>query len=215
MKLFVGLGNPGKKYARNRHNFGFMAADSIASDYGFTTWRKKFHGSLCEGTLDGIRTLLLKPQTFMNESGRSVRAAAEYFGINPCDIVVFHDEIDLPLTKVRTKIGGGNAGHNGLKSIDRHIGSDYRRVRLGINHPGERDLVHRHVLADFSLQEKDQVERVLNGVSAGALALAAGREDQFLCSIDQIAHEQPGTDRAKVSRQSKTFGTLARFLGLR
>ncbi|MDR9393688.1 MAG: aminoacyl-tRNA hydrolase, partial [Roseovarius sp.] len=135
MQLFVGLGNPGAKYERNRHNIGFMALDRIAADHGFAAWRQRFQGQLAEGRLDGDKMLLLKPQTYMNLSGQSVGEAMRFFKLGPNDVTVFHDELDLAPGKVRVKQGGGHAGHNGLRSIHQHIGADYRRVRLGIGHP--------------------------------------------------------------------------------
>ena len=163
MILFVGLGNPGRGYAGNRHNIGFMAIERIARASGAPPFRAKFHSLLSEAALDGARVALLMPQTFMNESGRAVGDAARYLKIEPRDIVVFHDELDLPARKVRVKTGGGNAGHNGLKSITAHIGNDYRRVRLGIGHPGDRALVHNHVLGDFAKADAGWVEARLLG----------------------------------------------------
>ena len=150
MRLFVGLGNPGAKYAQNRHNIGFMAVEEIARRHGFAPWRRRFQGETSEGTLDRERVVLLKPATYMNESGRAVQEAANFFKIAAGDITVFQDELELPAAKVRVKVGGGIAGHNGLRSITSHIGNDYRRVRLGIGHPGIKELVHHHVLSDFA-----------------------------------------------------------------
>ncbi len=150
MKLFVGLGNPGDEYARNRHNVGFMCVDRIAAAHGFGPWKKKFQGFACEGEIAGERVLLLKPQTYMNESGRSVGEAARFLKIAEADIVVFYDEIDLAPGKLKVKTGGGNAGHNGLRSISAHLGNDYVRVRIGVGHPGNKELVARWVLNDFA-----------------------------------------------------------------
>ena len=150
MRLFVGLGNPGAKYQGNRHNIGFMVLDDIARRHGFGPWRRRFQGETSEGTLAGERVILLKPMTFMNESGRSVQEASAYLKISLGDIAAFHDELELPFAKVRVKVGGGIAGHNGLRSISAHVGNDYRRVRLGIGHPGAKELVHNHVLGDFA-----------------------------------------------------------------
>ncbi len=136
MRLFVGLGNPGAKYAHNRHNIGFMVVDEIARRHGFAPWRRRFQGETAEGTLDRERVVLLRPATFMNESGRAVQEAANFFKLAAGEIIVFQDELELPAGKVRVKVGGGIAGHNGLRSISSHIGNDYRRVRLGIGHPG-------------------------------------------------------------------------------
>ena len=150
MRLFVGLGNPGAQYAHNRHNIGFMAVDEIARRHGFAPWRRRFQGETAEGTLDRERVLLLKPMTFMNESGRAVQEAAQFLQARGRRDPVFHDELDLPAGKLRVKLGGGIAGHNGLRSISAHVGNDYRRVRIGIGHPGDKELVHGHVLSDFA-----------------------------------------------------------------
>lgn len=154
MLLFVGLGNPGQSYAQNRHNIGFMAVDEIATRHGFGPWRAKFQGQVAEGKIGAKKAMLLKPQTYMNESGRSVGELIRFYKIDPPDIIVFHDELDLPGGKVRVKTAGGHGGHNGLKSIDAHIGKDYHRVRMGIGHPGQKDRVHGHVLSDFSKAEQ-------------------------------------------------------------
>src|SRR5437660_7990791 len=153
MRLIVGLGNPGSRYARNRHNIGFMAAEAIARRYGFPAFRSRFKGELSEGVIGGQRRLLLCPQTFMNASGESVLAAMRFYKIGPAEIVVIHDELDLRPGKVRVKRGGGNAGHNGLRSIDAMIGPDYWRIRIGIGHPGVRELVHPYVLQNFTEDE--------------------------------------------------------------
>src|SRR5262245_1550340 len=150
MLLFAGLGNPEARYARNRHNIGFMAVDEIHRVHRAAPWRARFQGLASEALIDGERVLLLKPQTYMNESGRSVAEAARFFKIPLADIVVVHDERDLPPAKLRMKTGGGNAGHNGLRSITAHIGNDYRRARLGIGHPGDKTVVHPYVLSDFA-----------------------------------------------------------------
>ena len=179
MRLFVGLGNPGSKYQGNRHNIGFMVLDELARRHGFAPWRRRFQGETSEGTLDGERIILLKPLTFMNDSGRSVQEAASFFKISPGDIAVFHDELELVFAKVRVKVGGGIAGHNGLRSISAHVGNDYRRVRLGIGHPGVKELVHNHVLSDFAKAERPQLEALINAVSDNAALLADGRDSTF------------------------------------
>ena len=171
MVLLVGLGNPGPQYAKNRHNIGFMAVDEIVQRYGFGPWRRRFHGQTSEGLLGGRRTFALKPETYMNESGRSVAAAARYYRLEPEDVIVLYDEIDLEAGKVRCKQGGGNAGHNGLRSIDSHLGRNYVRVRLGIGHPGDRDRVSSHVLGDFSKSDLVWVEKVIEAVSDALPAL--------------------------------------------
>lgn len=183
MKLFVGLGNPGASYARNRHNIGFMALDRIASDHGFGPWRGKFQAKIAEGTLEGEKVLLLKPETFMNLSGNAVGAAAKFYKLAPADIVVFHDELDLAPAKVRVKTGGGHAGHNGLRSIHAAIGPDYGRVRIGIGHPGHKDAVSGYVLHDFPKAEEDRIGDLLRGLSDGAPGLAAGDTARFLNAV--------------------------------
>ena len=185
MKLFVGLGNVGGEYARNRHNIGFMAVDRIAEAHRFGPWRKKHRGEIAEGRLGEARVLLLKPHTMMNLSGESVADAARFLKIAPAEITVFHDEIDLAPAKVRLKQGGGHAGHNGLRSIHAHIGPDYARVRLGVGHPGDKNRVAGYVLHDFAKQEADWLEAVLEGCAEGAPALAAGDEAGFLNAIQR------------------------------
>jgi PTH1 family peptidyl-tRNA hydrolase len=179
MRLFVGLGNPGAKYAANRHNIGFMAIDEIARRHGFAPWRRRFQGETAEGTLDRERVILLRPLTFMNDSGRAVQEAANFFKLAPADIAVFHDELELPAAKVRVKVGGGIAGHNGLRSISAHVGNEYRRVRLGIGHPGIKELVHGHVLSDFSKSDRPWVEALMDAVADNAALLADGRDSSF------------------------------------
>ena len=179
MKLFVGLGNPGPKYAGNRHNIGFMALDGIAADHGFAPWRAKFQGQVSEGRLGGEKVVLLKPETFMNNSGQSVGEAMRFYKLAPADIVVFHDEIDLAPGKLRVKTGGGHAGHNGLRSLHAHIGDDYGRVRIGVGHPGHKDAVATFVLKDFSKADQDWLDDMLRGISDGAPHLADGDAGRF------------------------------------
>jgi PTH1 family peptidyl-tRNA hydrolase len=179
MRLFVGLGNPGSKYQGNRHNIGFMAVDDIARRHGFAPWRRRFQGETSEGTLDGERVILLKPATYMNESGRAVAEAANFFKLGQGDIVVFHDELDLPPAKLRIKTGGGHAGHNGLRSISAHVGNDYHRVRFGIGHPGIKELVHAYVLSDFAKAERPWVEALCEAVADNAALIATGKEGTF------------------------------------
>jgi PTH1 family peptidyl-tRNA hydrolase len=179
MRLFVGLGNPGSRYARNRHNVGFMAVDAIARAHGAAPWRQRFQGSTAEAVLGGERVLLLKPGTYMNESGRAVAEAQRFFKIALGDVVVFHDELDLPSGKLRVKVGGGNAGHNGLRSITAQCGNDYRRVRLGIGHPGHKDLVHPYVLSDFAKAEEPWVEDLCRACAEFAPLLAKGDDASF------------------------------------
>jgi peptidyl-tRNA hydrolase, PTH1 family len=179
MRLFVGLGNPGAKYGANRHNIGFAVVDEIARRHGFAPWRRRFQGETAEGTLDGERVVLLRPATFMNESGRAVQEAANFFKLAVGDITVFQDELELPPGKVRVKVGGGIAGHNGLRSISSHIGNDYRRVRLGIGHPGVKELVHGYVLSDFAKDERPWVEALREAIADNAGLLATGRDSTF------------------------------------
>ena len=179
MKLWVGLGNPGAKYAGNRHNIGFMALDRIAADHGFAPWRSKFQGELAEGLLAGGKVLLLKPMTFMNLSGQSVAEAVRFHKLALTDITVFHDEIDLAPGRLRVKTGGGHAGHNGLRSIHAHLGEGYHRVRLGVGHPGHKDAVAHYVLHDFARADRDWLDPLLQGISEGAPALATGDAARF------------------------------------
>ena len=183
MQLWVGLGNPGAKYAGNRHNIGFMALDRIAADHGFGPWRARFQGQVSEGRFGSARVVLLKPETFMNLSGQSVRAAADFYKIPVEEITVFHDELDLAPGKCRHKTGGGHAGHNGLRSIHQHLGADYTRVRLGIGHPGDKARVAGYVLSDFAKAEADQLDDLMRGLSDGAPALAAGEVQKFLNAV--------------------------------
>ena len=180
MKLFIGLGNPGVNYALNRHNIGFMVMDQIANDHSFGPWRDKFKGRLCEGKLNSKKVLLLKPTTYMNLSGQSVEAAAHFYKLNADQITVFHDELDLAPNKLRIKQGGGHAGHNGLRSIHSHLGSDYVRVRLGIGHPGQKDLVSSYVLHNFSKAEQEQLALLLEGISDGILQLVDDNPSEFM-----------------------------------
>jgi peptidyl-tRNA hydrolase, PTH1 family len=179
MRLFVGLGNPGAKYAHNRHNIGFMAIGEIARRHGFAPWRRRFQGETTEGTLDGERVVLLRPATFMNESGRAVQEAVSFFKLPPNETTVFQDELELPPAKVRVKVGGGIAGHNGLRSISAHIGNDYRRVRLGIGHPGVKELVHGYVLSDFAKDERPWVQTLCEAIADNAGLLVANRDSTF------------------------------------
>ncbi|MGR3464090.1 aminoacyl-tRNA hydrolase [Limimaricola sp.] len=183
MKLFVGLGNPGGKYAQNRHNIGFMAVDRIAADHGFSPWRAKFQGEVAEGRLGSEKVLLLKPMTFMNLSGQSVGEAARFHKIDSTDITVLHDEIDLAPGRIKTKAGGGHAGHNGLRSIHQHLGPHYDRVRMGVGHPGHKDAVPGYVLKDFPKADEGWLDDMLRGVSDGAAALAAGDAARFLNAV--------------------------------
>ncbi len=179
MLLFVGLGNPGAKYAGNRHNVGFMAVEAIAKAHRFGPFRRKFQGVFVEGEIARERVLLLLPGTYMNESGRAVAEAARFYKIAIGDIVVFHDEVDLAPAKVRVKVGGGVAGHNGLRSITAHVGNDYRRVRVGIGHPGDKNLVERYVLTDFAKDERPMFEALIDIIAENAPLLARREDARF------------------------------------
>jgi len=183
VKLWVGLGNPGAKYAGNRHNIGFMALDRIAADHGFGPWKKAHQGLVSEGRLGAEKVVLLKPETFMNLSGQAVRSAVDFWKLSPGDVTVFHDELDLAPGKCRVKQGGGHAGHNGLRSIHGHLGEAYGRVRLGIGHPGHKDAVAGYVLHDFPKADQDWLDDLLRGISDGAAALAEGDGTRFLNAV--------------------------------
>lgn len=185
MILLTGLGNPGEKYAHNRHNIGFMAVDEIADRFEFGPERVKHQGLLREGRIGTEKALILKPQTFMNESGRSVAAVAQFYKIDEADIIVFHDELDLVPGKIRTKTGGGHAGHNGLRSIHAHLGPDYRRVRLGIGHPGDKSKVAGYVLRDFPKADQDWIGPLLASIGAEATWLAKGEDQRFQTAVAQ------------------------------
>jgi peptidyl-tRNA hydrolase, PTH1 family len=179
MRLVVGLGNPGTEHVGNRHNIGFMVVQEIARRHGFPPWRRRFQGVATEGPIGSERVLLLLPGTYMNESGRAVGDAAHFYKLALPDIVVVHDEVDLPPGKVRVKAGGGIAGHNGLRSISAHVGNDYRRVRIGVGHPGDKELVHRHVLGDFAKAERPWVEALTGVIADNADLLARGEDATF------------------------------------
>lgn len=180
MHLIVGLGNPGEKYRNNRHNVGFMAVDAIARRHSFPPWREKFQGLVSEGTLGGEKTLLLKPLTFMNSSGDSVQAATKFYKLTPADVTVIYDELDLVPGKARIKVGGGNGGHNGLRSIDPQIGTGYRRVRLGIGHPGSKDAVIHWVLADFSKADGEWLNPLLLALADNAELLVSSDDNSLM-----------------------------------
>lgn len=201
MRLVVGLGNPGTRYARNRHNVGFMAVDAIARRHRFPAFRNRFKGEVSEAPIAGERRLLLKPQTFMNDSGESVAAAARFFKIAPEDIVVIHDEIDLRPGKLRVKRGGGNAGHNGLRSIDPLIGPDYWRVRIGVGHPGVKELVQPYVLQNFAADEvAEWVEPLLEAVAETIPLLLAGAPDAFMSEVARRLGPEPAPVAAAPAR---------------
>ncbi|WP_333818268.1 aminoacyl-tRNA hydrolase [Tabrizicola sp.] len=205
MKLWVGLGNPGAKYAMNRHNIGFMAVDRIAADHGFSPWRKAFQGLVSEGRLGTDKVALLKPETFMNLSGQSVQAAVAFWKLPLADLTVFHDELDLAPAKLRLKQGGGHAGHNGLRSIHAHLGDAYARIRLGIGHPGHKDAVAAYVLHDFAKADADWLEDLLRGISEGAEALASGDTQKFLNAVSlRTAPPRSSTTKEKPEAPAPT-----------
>ncbi len=200
MKLFVGLGNPGAEHALNRHNVGFMAVDAIAAAHDFPAWRKRFQGAVAEGRLGRAPVLLLKPATFMNESGRAVGEALRFYKLKLDDVIVFHDELDLTPGKVRVKIGGGVAGHNGLRSITAHIGNDYVRVRIGIGHPGSKELVTRYVLHDFPKADYAWLEPLLGAVADDAHLLADGGNDKFQSRVAHAMQSDTGAEEEPPAR---------------
>ncbi len=206
MKLFVGLGNPGAKYARHRHNVGFMALDRIAARHDFGSWRRRFQGETAEARLGGERVVLLKPTTYMNDSGQSVGEAQRFLKIPLDNIYVFHDEIDLAPGKLKVKTGGGNAGHNGLRSISAHIGNDYQRVRIGVGHPGVKDAVAHYVLRDFAKAEHAWLDPLLDAMAAAAPFLAKGDSARFLSQValEMRAEEaETKTPREAARREEK------------
>jgi PTH1 family peptidyl-tRNA hydrolase len=194
MLLLVGLGNPGARHAGNRHNIGFMAIEAIARRHGITPWRRRFQGLAAEGNVGAERALLLLPGTFMNDSGRAVAEAAKFYKVGLGDIVVFHDELDLPPAKLRIKVGGGNAGHNGLRSITAHMGNEYKRARMGIGHPGNKDIVHSYVLSDFAKSERPWVETMCEAIADNAELLARGEDSSFQNKI-HLAMTAKGFDK--------------------
>ncbi|MFU0507095.1 aminoacyl-tRNA hydrolase [Pseudaminobacter sp. NGMCC 1.201702] len=200
MLLFAGLGNPGAKYANNRHNVGFMAADAIARRHDFSPWSKKFQGQVAEGTLAGEKIILLKPQTFMNLSGQSVGEAMRFYKLQPADLTVFYDELDLVAGKVRVKTGGGAGGHNGIRSIDQHCQKDYRRVRIGIGHPGVKEMVHGHVLGDFAKADGEWLDPLLTAIADHAGLLAKGDDNGFMNKLTLAMQEAATPGQAVAER---------------
>ncbi|MEQ8306468.1 MAG: aminoacyl-tRNA hydrolase [Hoeflea sp.] len=203
MLLIAGLGNPGPQYAKNRHNVGFMAADAIARRHSFSGFSKKFRGEIAEGMLAGEKALILKPMTFMNLSGDSVGEAMRFYKLSPSDIIVIHDELDLAPGKLKLKTGGGNGGHNGLKSIDAHCGKDYKRLRVGIGHPGHKDRVNPHVLGDFSKADQQWLDPLLDAIADNADLIAKGDDAGFLNRI-ALATGSSDTAPAKPEKTSAT-----------
>jgi peptidyl-tRNA hydrolase, PTH1 family len=197
MQLLVGLGNPGPRFAGNRHNIGFMAVEAIARRHRIGPWRRRFRGVAAEGPIDGERVILLLPETYMNESGLAAGEAAHFYKIAVGHIVVFHDEIDLPPAKVRVKAGGGTAGHNGLRSISSHVGNDYRRVRIGVGHPGAKELVYPYVLSDFAKTERSWVETLCDIIADNVAMIIKGEDSSF-------------QNKVHLAMQAKGFGDVPR-----
>ncbi|WP_296746101.1 aminoacyl-tRNA hydrolase [Mesorhizobium sp.] len=190
MLVFAGLGNPGAQYQNNRHNVGFMAADAIARRHSFSPWSRKFQGLISEGSLGGEKILLIKPQTFMNLSGQSVGEALRFYKLDPSALTVFYDEIDLAAGKVRVKVGGGSGGHNGIRSLDQHVGKEYRRVRIGVGHPGVKEMVHGHVLGDFAKADREWLDVLLDAIADDAGLLAKGDDNSFMNRITLTLREK-------------------------
>ena len=193
MWLLVGLGNPGPRYARNRHNIGFMAADAIARRHGFAPWRRRFRAEVAEGRLAGHKVLAMKPLTYMNRSGEAVGEAARFFKLAPERVVVLHDDLDLAPGRMKAKLGGGNAGHNGLRSIDAHLGNRFWRVRLGIGHPGDKALVHDYVLHDFSKAEAAWAEKLSEAVADEIPRLLEGDDGAFMSRVAHLVQPPRAT----------------------
>jgi len=201
MFLVVGLGNPGPTYVGNRHNIGFMAVDEIVRRHGFSPWRTKFQGEIAEVVVDGRKALVLKPMTYMNDSGRSVLAAATFYKILPKDIIVFHDEIDLAPGKLRVKRGGGHAGHNGLRSIHAGIGAEYARVRMGVGHPGEKAEVKNYVLKDFAKADRDWLEPMVDGCAEFLGDVLDGDDSSFMSKVaHRISPNRPNAPKPGSSK---------------
>ena len=202
MQLLVGLGNPGARYVGNRHNVGFMAVEEVAKRHGFAPWRRRFQGVATEGSIGGERALLLLPGTFMNESGRAVAEAAHFYKLPLDAITVLHDEIDLPPAKLRVKIGGGIAGHNGLRSISEHIGNDYRRVRIGVGHPGHKDVVQHYVLSDFAKSERSWVEALIRIIADNVGLILRGEDASFQNKVHLAMAAQGFSEAGEPSPQN-------------
>ena len=206
MRLFVGLGNPGSDYAKNRHNIGFMAVDEIVHRYSFAPFRSKFQGQLCEGKIAGQKVLILKPTTYMNESGKAVQAVMAFYKLPIQDIIVFHDEMDLVAGKIRMKTGGGHAGHNGVRSIQSHIGSGFQRVRLGVGHPGDKEKVVGHVLKDFSKADQQWLDKMIEAIGENADLLIKGEDSGFMSKISLALNPprpKPPRDSQKDTKNKK------------
>ena len=210
MLLIAGLGNPGRRYAGHRHNIGFMAAHAIHRRHRFPPWRARFQGEVAEGMLAGEKTLLLKPATFMNESGRCVGQAMRFYKLKPAELVVIYDELDLPPGKARVKTGGSTAGHRGLRSIEANIGKDFRRLRLGIGHPGAKELVNGYVLHDFAKADGEWLEPLLAAIAEHAPLLATGEDSTFMNRVHLALAEEPEEEDAPRTAQGKVVGLAER-----
>ncbi|AGB44634.1 peptidyl-tRNA hydrolase [Mesorhizobium australicum WSM2073] len=202
--VFAGLGNPGAKYAENRHNVGFMAADAIARRHSFSPWSKKFQGLISEGTLGGEKIILIKPQTFMNLSGQSVGEALRFYKLDLSALTVFYDEIDLAEGKLRIKTGGGAGGHNGIRSIDGHVGNAYRRVRIGVGHPGVKEMVQHHVLGDFAKAERDWLDPLLDAIADNAAMIVKGDESGFMNKVALAVQGKTGAEPENPARKQSS-----------
>lgn len=203
MLIIAGLGNPGSKYAGNRHNIGFMAVDAIQRRAGFSPWSKKFKAEISEGELGGEKVLLMKPQTFMNLSGDAVGEAMRFYKLGPGNVIAIYDELDLPPGKARIKTGGGHGGHNGIKSLDAHLGKDYRRLRLGIGHPGAKELVHNHVLGDFAKADQTWLAPLLEVLADNAEMLVKGEDSQLMNKLALAVGGKSGEEMQKAEKPSQ------------
>ena len=214
MLLIVGLGNPGRRYAGNRHNVGFMAADEIHRRHRLAAWRDRFEGELSEGLLGGEKAFILKPATYMNESGRAVGQAMRFFKLAPADVLVIYDELDLPPGKLRMKAGGGTAGHKGLRSIEAHIGREFRRMRIGIGHPGARELVNSYVLHDFPKVDQDWLQPLISAIAENAPLLAKGEDSSFMNRVHlAVAPSEPEEPAVEVVTAAAPIAKPERRMG--
>jgi peptidyl-tRNA hydrolase, PTH1 family len=208
--IIAGLGNPGRQYQDNRHNIGFMAVDAIKRAHSFSPWSKKFKSEISEGTIGTEKVLLMKPQTFMNLSGDAIGEAMRFYKLAPSDVIVFHDELDLPAAKVRVKVGGGNGGHNGLRSMDAHVGRDYKRIRLGIGHPGVKEMVSGHVLGDFHKVDQEWLEPLLEDIGRNVELLFTGDGSQFM---NKLVGQSPAPKAEKPAPKAQSHIRQARGPG--
>lgn len=201
MLIIAGLGNPGSKYAANRHNIGFMAADEIVRRHSFGPWKNKFNAEISDGKLNGEKALIVKPQTFMNESGQAIGEILRFYKEDISNLVVIYDELDLPAAKLRMKTGGGSGGHNGIKSIDAHCGKEYRRMRLGIGHPGSKEKVHSHVLGDFAKADKEWLDKLLQTIAENAPLLVDGKDANFMNKVALDIGQNKDSQKPKAAKQ--------------